>query len=425
MNSESHTSLLQEKWSGWIPTNLGELQFEYITQEQNQKNFPILKFDISEKKDEISITLDARKLSDSIKYYEILTKKSKWKEIQAKVSYLKIIQKDKHFEGNIVLKYSMVSVSATFVVSLNGMVEFSNLSYTDTNVLKDDIIDNHRLALYILLKSVIHGDNHHHQKIDVALKVTVGDFKPEIILHNLLIHIKSIERNIKRLSKCSTKLAAQQAYHELEGYISYCKAFYEIFDIQGIETPVYPKYQYNNLENIKNSAKAKIDKIDKENTFTKNFFTTLITLSALFIAINILNKPLDKELFHVNKFLYFLPFSLLIIVEGCYIIHWLRSKFYEDYETIKHLIHVDTRMLSTRGNINQKIILILPVFGILFAVVYFIYSISPLLITESISYFGNLYQNFLTTHFTLTLLCSIGLVILVSGILFKLKLNSK
>lgn len=424
MNSQFDISNLQKKWYGWIPTNLGELQFEYITQEQNQKTFPILSFQSNDDKNEIDIKIDTTKLSDSIKHHEILIKDSPWEELQAKVAYIHIKRQEKKFEGRIELDFLEVVMSATFLIELNGQVEFSNLEYSIVHPIENFDIDFHRLALYILVKSIIHGDNHHHQKIDVALKITIEQFDPNVILRNLLIHIKGIERNIKRLTGCSTKLAAQQAYHELEGYISYCKTFYEIF-VNDDEEKKNPNKLYKNLESIKNSAKAKIDKIDKENTFTKSFFTTFLALIALFIAVNILNKPLSGELFHEHKSFYFLPIFLLLIVEWCYIDHLFRTKMYDDYELIKYLIYVDTAKLNTRGNINQKIILFLPVIAVLSSFIYGIYSLSPELINDGVKFFFSFFEELFSKNFFLTFLVSIIFGLWTFAAILGWRLNSK
>lgn len=389
MKSEGNLYFLQKKWHGWIPTNLGELQFEYITQEQNQTTYPIIDFEQNNDKKEIILTIDARKISDSIKYYELFVDDPDWEEVYAKTATIRIKRESEKFSGTIELHFANeVVVSADFYIKLDGKVEFSNLEYNVWDICSLGDVDFHRLALYILLKSVIHGDNHHHQKIDVALKITVDDFYPKIILHNLLIHIKSIERNIKRLNNCASKIDAQKAYHEMEGYISYCKSFYEIFkkeieakDEHGKDQDDYLalKLLYQNLDSIKNSAKAKIDKYDRQNTFTRGFTTTLLALSALFVSMSILNKSLSTPEDH--KYLFYSIPLLLILVEGCYIDYTFRAiHFYNDYEMMKYLQYVDTKNLNTRGNINQKILFILRYITPILLFIYIIYSIWPIFI---------------------------------------------
>lgn len=342
-------------WYGWIPTNLGELQFEYITRDQNTQTFPIRKFTFDISSNSKNIEIDASNISDTLKWQDILVKENEFEEIRAETAAIAITYINDEFKGNISVKYPSTNkgYSADFTIALNGEACFSNLAYLNCNQPEDEKKKFHQLALYILLKSIVHGDNHHHQKIDVALKVTENKFDTDAILHNLLIHIKSIERNIKRLSGCSAKIEAQQAYHELEGYISYCKTFYELFSTKIAQDAISLKL-YKNLENIKTSAKAKIDKEEKRNLVPKNFLATLTILIALTISISILLKPSGG--FSQNLWLYALfgiPLILLVWIEKCSIANFFRSKSYNYYEVLKYLWSAKSKTLSIRGNMIQ------------------------------------------------------------------------
>lgn len=407
MNSELKLGF-QDKWCGWIPTNLGELQFEFITQEQNQQTFPIIAYYQSEDKNQIQITIDAKKISDSLKWRSFLVDDTEWEEIQAKTAKIELRNHDTSFEGNIALNFSEVEISTSFSISLNGLVEFTQIDYTQNKFLEQSIVDFHRLALYILLKSVVHGDNHHHQKIDVALKVTDGTFDPVIILHNLLIHIKSIERNIKRLKGCASKIEAFQAYHDLEGYISYCKSFYAIF-IKDLDEKKEMKILYENLENIKNSAKAKIDKFDKQNTLKKNTYTTFMTLMALVVSISILTQTKDEKSLYL--YLYFIPILLFLFIEGCALLHYLRLYRYDEYETLKHLRNIDTIKLNWRGEIIQKIIVLSPRILFLSALWYGLKIIFPSYMNDLFNIVVPFIAELFQYHFAISLYAGIIFII--------------
>lgn len=342
-------------WYGWIPTNLGELQFEYITRDQNTQTFPIRNFTFNVSKTSKNIEIDASNISDTLKWQDILVKENEFEEIRAEIATILINYSEQIFNGNISVKYPSADkgYSADFTIKLNGEACFTNLTYLNCDQPTEEKKKFHQLTLYILLKSIVHGDNHHHQKIDVALKVTEKQFDVDAILHNLLIHIKSIERNIKRLSGCSAKIEAQQAYHELEGYISYCKTFYELFNTKIAQNAISLKL-YKNLENIKTSAKAKIDKEEKRNLVPKNFLATFTILTALTISISILLKP--QAGFTENLWVYTLygiPLILLAWIERCAIVNFFRSKSYNYYEILKYLWNVEPKKLSIRGHIIQ------------------------------------------------------------------------
>jgi hypothetical protein len=272
---------MPNKWYGWIPTNLGVINFDFID-ERNIKNISD-QYGFSKTKTKIVIkNLDVSLISDSSIFYKkiILPLQSK-KEYSPEVN-VEIKKTTDLFEGTIKFYYkedTSISWSAVFKIELNGKIEFEFTKIYEN-------IESIKQILFIILKMIIHGDNHHHQKIDTALRITNNKFDEKELLDNMLLHIKTIEKNVKSLDReCSTRLRQNITINEVEGYISYINTFVTLFDANkklGLEN------RLQRAINIKSSLSSLIDKREKKFNATNSFKTLILTILGLFIATNIL-----------------------------------------------------------------------------------------------------------------------------------------
>jgi len=349
-----HTTDSQTTHYGWIPTNLGELQFGFISTHDNTTTFPIWTSPLLSSDGVQTIEVDPSNLTDTLekKYRLSCQEDEEEEELLPKNVIVNIKNNTTSFDGTIELIYDDAKASASFRIQLNGKVEFSNYLLESKKVLGVQW-DTKAKVFFIFLKSIIHGDNHHHQKIDTALILTQGNFDANQILRNLLIHTKTIERNIKRLNGCSAKIEAILSYHELEGFVSYSKSFYTIFKNE-IGDDV--KILYDNLDNVKSSAKAKVDRFERDSLIKKNVLTTLVTLSALFVSISILNKGVSFLSYNATIAYFLIPVALFVIIEWCTIVFILKKIRHPQYELVKYLRYYPYKKLCWRGKLNKVMV---------------------------------------------------------------------
>lgn len=270
----------EDRWYGWIPTNLGTINFDFIN-ENNISNISS-QYEYARNKNTIHIcNLDVSLISDSSAFYKkIYLPFRSQKEYSPKVN-ISLKKMDNFFKGEVKFYYPNTSIywNANFKVKLNGIIEFEFTKEYDS-----DNREYIKQILFIILKMIIHGDNHHHQKIDTALRITNEKFDEEKLLDNMLLHIKTIEKNIKSLNrKCSTRLKQNITINEVEGYISYMNTFVVLFDTD--ELKLKDKLQI--AINIKNSLSSLINKREEKFNATNSFKTLALTVLALFIATNI------------------------------------------------------------------------------------------------------------------------------------------
>jgi hypothetical protein len=283
---------VNDKWYGWIPTNLGAIKFDFIDK-NNISNFS-KRFKIESSNSVINITgAQLYSISDTSLFKRIIPFSSK-KEHYSKTD-IKLEDKHKNIIGNIKFYYSgSICFRISFILKLNGEVEFKLDSIDNKdNINVTDVSYDIKQTIYTILKLTMHGDNHHHQKVDNILKITLNSFNPSEILDNMLVHLKTIERNIKLLKrKCYTRLKQNVVLDEVDGYISYISTFVILFPLN--------KNLGNKLKialNIKRSLKSLISKREKKFIVENTFKTTALTFFALILASNIfLNAFYDKNL---------------------------------------------------------------------------------------------------------------------------------
>jgi len=135
---------------------------------------------------------------------------------------------------------------------------------------------------------VVHGDNHHYQKIDTMIDVYT-DFNPKQIITDLAFQIKRLEKFVK-LGQTESISAIynvdkEHAYLVAQGFQSYIQTLDNLFkDYKLQEDENTDKLNYISLENIKNvilslpsnTQRAKINRESKRNATI--FFISLLAL---------------------------------------------------------------------------------------------------------------------------------------------------
>ena len=335
---------INDKWYGWIPTNLGTIKFSFIDK-NNISNFS-KQFKIENNNNVINITdVHLRSISDTSFFKRIMPFSSE-KEHCSKTD-IKLENKHENITGNIKFYYSnSIYFKVDFILELNGKVEFKlNSIDNKDNINIADVSYDIKQTIYTILKLTIHGDNHHHQKVDNVLKITLASFDPSEILDSMLVHLKTIERNIKLLKrKCATRLKQNVVLDEVDGYISYISTFVILFSNN--------KNLENKLKialNIKRSLHSLINKREKKFKVENTLKTTALTFFALMLASNIfLNAFYDKKLLQaieiqsidrVLLFIYSIVFwlAIYILTIYCNLKSWLFYRYYVGFRFFKAL----------------------------------------------------------------------------------------
>ncbi len=268
-------------WFGWIPTNRGKINFSFISHNNIQAISKNFKSKITNQQITIQ-DLDISTISDSYKFqqYKKINKQNIYDEITS-FANIKITDGD-IFKGSIEIFNEDIKIKSDFIINSNGKIEFSG--YISN---KFDLLNNFekeiQTVMYIIVKTIVHGDSHHHQKIDIALPITSNEFDIEIISESFVDYIKLVEKNIKNQKECHSNLRNEILVYEINGYISYLKTFLILFDTD--------KKLENNLkyaENILISLKSTVEKRKTKWNYNNSIFTAIITFLGLFISINIL-----------------------------------------------------------------------------------------------------------------------------------------
>jgi len=186
------------RWVGWIPTNRGKLNFDFIELPDFLESKKITKSYAPNKKKFTNI--DISYLSDSYGYKRYLKYSRKSKAEYPATANVEFEIRSTKIHGNIEIIYKdFCNISTKFICDQNGVVEFENIFHNVDSI--DAELKEIKSLLYVLIKTLIHGDAHHHQKIDVALPVMDDEFKPSVVSSSLLDYIKLAERNIKKNKK--------------------------------------------------------------------------------------------------------------------------------------------------------------------------------------------------------------------------------
>ncbi len=282
---------MHNKWYGWIPTNLGYINFDFIDKKSIKRNYSKFTYIYDKKTNTKHISSKEIQILSDSSYFSRLYNKiiNKEKEHFPDLK-IKLTKKKNSINGTIDLLYkNSIQYLVTFKIHTDGKTrfKFTNIDNIDKKFQIDNI-KTIKQSIFVILKSIVHGDNH-KQKIDIAIKITHKSFKPQKILGNMLTHIKLIERNAKFLKGCKTKLYQNISIDDVAGYISYMKTFVLLFKI---------KSSCNSLkiaDNIKDNLQSTINKRIKRDTLLTQFKTTALTIVALFIATNILINSFYKD----------------------------------------------------------------------------------------------------------------------------------
>jgi len=269
------------KWFGWIPTNRGKINFSFIS--LNNINTISQKYNFESTNQQINIqNLDISIISDSSKFTNFIKKNQQntYSEITS-FANIKIFNGD-IFKGSIEIYNEDISIKSDFEIKSTGEIEFYGYKSNEFEMFKN-YEKEIQTVMYIIVKTIVHGDNHHHQKIDIALPITLDEFNAKIIADTFVDYIKLVEKNIKNQKKCYSNLRNKILVYEINGYISYFKTFLLLFD-DAKELENHLKY----AENIFTSLKSTVEKRKAKENNNTSILTAIITFLGLFISINIL-----------------------------------------------------------------------------------------------------------------------------------------
>jgi len=339
------------KFYGWLPTNRGKINFEFI-------KIPdvILPSHIYER----SISSDGffiRSKADFFNDFENLSSISKYQRNAKEVSFELLIQRD--LIGYVKFSWNDGSIYSEFIIQKNGVVCFSNLSINMNS--NDYDLNFIKRIVYTTVKIFVHGDAHHHQKIDITLPVIDNEFDENKISEGLLDYIKRIERNVKLNNECSKILKNEISYYESEGYLSYFSTFVILFPSRKV------KKNYQLAQNVINSLKQIVNKRREKRNFGNSIITIILTFLGLFISINILLNGYDGDIcienLHKHRFLVLGWIAVGVIlfylnIFYCTLYSYIFYSNYEMFEILEYLKHAKFRDLNWKG----KLIKLIPLF---------------------------------------------------------------
>jgi uncharacterized membrane protein len=270
-------------WYSWIPTNLGYLNFNYTADYNNLVNvFGENNFLIQLAEHSKTIILNETNLSD----LNCFIKKAL--DINEAKSTAKIVLNNKTVSNKIIGKLQPSNIcgtcNLTFLDNNNIILQINskfNIERTGKIIIKDIIVDyedeyintityndilNQTIAnaIYTLIKKIIHGDNHHYQKVDTMIGV-YAEFEPRQILTDLGFQLKRLEKFVKTDDTKSLALIydidKKYAYNTAIGFQSYIQTFYNLFIKNKKETQLH----FIAKKNIKNKKETQLHFITKKN----------------------------------------------------------------------------------------------------------------------------------------------------------------
>ena len=309
------SEIITQKWYSWIPTNLGYLNYNYIADLNILKSVfggnNVLK---DKNQSNIKIELENTHLSDIneiasslLKYDEVLPKAIL--NFNKRLKFNTTTRKNQPIGifGDIIIEYDeLLSISSDFDIRTNGLIEILNINinYNESEIneleltyILESTIAN---AIYTLIKKVVHGDKHHHQKIDTIIGVYTR-FDPKQILTDLGFQIKRLEKYIKNKDNVSSLAifnnVIEEAHNTAVGFMSYIRTFHGLF-INGVQEE---KRKHNNknhyislegIENVVSSIKSIVDRNSNEIAHSNKKMLFTVTLIALFASLNIFYSTL-------------------------------------------------------------------------------------------------------------------------------------
>ena len=332
------------QWYNWIPTNLGILDYNFITKTQMCVNFGKDVKDSDNSKDSKEFrfwNLNLKNFQDSLPSYLTISKTRETTGIGT-ISF--IPSPNQTLQGLVTINYpKKFFISCEYNLEINGKVCIFNPSFGDFNQIK--YIDTallHTLIqmMYMILKQSLHGDSHHHQKIDYVLEVQQDIFPINSIIYTFAKHIKNVEKDIKSLDTCIGHLKAINAIEEVHGYVSYANTFYEL---NKDDISPRSKTLVKNMKNVVISLEATVAKKNNHFTYLDIAKTTFLTIFALILSLSLFLLKTFKdniEITHDTKKIEALDTILsipwltllgFVIILGLAIFYWLRKCYIKSY----------------------------------------------------------------------------------------------
>jgi len=348
-------------WYGWIPTNIGRLNFNYIGTHKdilqsshsdlifNENDFEIKNYSTNF----ISDTF----VNNAPNWLRKLLLPQLENEIFPSVDiYLK--KENTLFTGDITIKYNNNNLSITSKIEIerNGKTKFGDFKYKNKQNINYsqfetfDLFEDHiAQVFFVILKGIIHGDHHHHQKVDVAIPVTKYYFQPEFIINKLIQQVKRIEYDIKSITRCGNELKIKNSIEEMNGYKSYIITFSKLFI-----KPTNEKLHNNKLEILDNvllSLESSVNKNKNKLEVKDKIYTTFLTYLAVIISLTILYcSNTEVQFFTMTSSLYALlilgVFSYLGLHLNCKIKAYLFYNKYYVQEFLYHLKYIDNSKIK-------------------------------------------------------------------------------
>jgi hypothetical protein len=385
----------------WIPTNASKLNYNLIARSKKFKDH--LSPEAEFRKDNnclyidnynITHLLDDEYISTSTKLDEVL-KNCLFLKTNALDQFLTLnLRKDDTFyKGDITISFKDENpfdreknsfIAVDFKINLNGMIEFNN--YQHDNI-EDYDEEKDIQVLYVVLKSIIHGDSHHHQKVDTALTITSDkDGFYNHILSGLMQYLKYLEGDIKRVETKQNVHKLLDIQYSINGYISYIKTFVKSFSALKKTGDLELEYFINVSESIKSKIKSKLDKYERVEKDKNNIKLLLpIIISSAILAIALLNGENDIASKIFND-IYFKIAIFMILSFTIYEIYSRSIKFIRNYViNYKNSLYEAFHYNNIGGRINTTQ---------LGNFVIFINSIKPILVLIIWLSIGNLFFHF-------------------------------
>lgn len=288
--NNSQLYCIKSEWYSWIPTNLGRLSFTYIgevsfaghecsvdTVTENEKYIIVSKTNLS----------DLNFINNIIQGIEEI----------ADTALVHIKKESDAFNGKVSLNYNKyVRIDSNFSVEFSGKTKIFDVnvfydskrvnSVQESDTLNQTIVN----AIYTILKKVIHGDNHHRQKVDTLIGVYQDSFDPVKIIDTFAVNIKSRERAVKDSTQSSCYYTQQKLISsiEVEGFLSYIETFKDLFCTEEHQSKCAEKIKF--IKNVAQSLKASTEKIKFDLDLKQKTLTLLMTFAAFIVSVNIFHN---------------------------------------------------------------------------------------------------------------------------------------
>jgi len=325
------------RWYAWIPTNLGILNYDFITEKQIFSSFGKNIINSSDNNTKRFCNLTLNNFQDSLPSY--LTNFI-GKEI-IPIGCITISDLLKNFVGNVRITYTnYFSIDFNYKLNVDGKISIFDPCFSYSNKIKyisEDILETLAQICYMIIKQTVHGDNHHHQKIDYILKVNRDIFPADKTICTFGKHIKNVERDVKSLNTCTGHLKAINAIEEIKGYISYAKTFAELNKSIISDSS---KTLMTNMENVVTSLEATVTKKDNHFKYLDNAKTTLLSIFALIISLSLFgfkilmdNHDEKIPIGNLNTIFTFTWYDIVFYITffGLFVFYWLRRCYINSY----------------------------------------------------------------------------------------------